>query len=80
MATSTKHTNASATLMAGAGKSAAYAAAQQFGAQTGRGHKSTIPPRPYMPIEKRGGDFSVTDKTKKAILEMALKFVENESL
>ena len=62
---------------AGSGKSSAYAAAHQFGAQTGRGHKVTLPARPYLPIQKQSGDVTLTPKAEKAILDMAVKFIEN---
>lgn len=49
-----EHDAHSATVMAGSGKSAPYAAIHQFGGQTGRGHKVTIPARPYLPMDKSG--------------------------
>lgn len=36
------------------GSTPIYAAIQQFGGQAGRGHKVTIPARPFLPIHKDG--------------------------
>lgn len=72
-----QHTNASATISAGAGKSAAYAAAHQFGAKTGRNRSTILPARPYMPITKTGNSFTLTPSAKKAISDMAINFVVN---
>lgn len=48
------HDATSATVMAGSGKSAAYAAIHQFGGMAGRGKKVRIPARPYLPMDDAG--------------------------
>lgn len=53
----------SATLTAGK----AYAAIHQLGGQAGRGKKTTIPPRPFMPIDKAG---SLAPATATAVIEV----------
>lgn len=73
----TSHTEATATIGAGAGKSAAYAAIQQLGGQAGRGRKVTIPARPYLPLAEGVGGLQLLPKMEKAITAMALQFVEN---
>ena len=73
----TESSDSAATIGAGAGKSAAYARIHQLGGQAGRGHKATIPSRAYMPFTKTGSDYSLTPKAEKAIMAMALKFIEN---
>ena len=73
----TEHSDSTATIGAGAGKSAAYAAIQQFGGQAGRGKKVTIPARPYLPLVDGVGGVQLLPKTEKAITAMALQFVEN---
>ena len=69
-------TSVTATVGAGSGKSAAYAAIHQFGGQAGRGRKVTIPARPYLPITGAGSSASLTPHAEKAITRMALKFIE----
>lgn len=43
-----------------------YGAIHQFGGKTGRGHKVTIPARPFMPIDDQG---NLPDATQEAILD-----------
>lgn len=73
----TEHSDSTASIGAGAGKSAAYAAIHQFGGQAGRGRKVTIPARPYLPLEDGAGGVQLLPKTERAITAMALQFVEN---
>jgi phage virion morphogenesis protein len=47
------HVSASGTSVT-VGNSMKYAAIHQFGGQAGRGHKVTIPARPFLPINKEG--------------------------
>lgn len=39
---------------AGIGSNKVYAAIQHLGGEAGRGHRTTIPSRPYMPMDKDG--------------------------
>jgi phage virion morphogenesis protein len=48
------HTATTATIGAGSAASAKYAAIHQFGGMAGRGRKSKIPARPYLPMDKLG--------------------------
>jgi phage virion morphogenesis protein len=48
------HDATSATVGAGSGPSSAYAAIQQWGGLAGRGLKSKIPSRKYIPIDEKG--------------------------
>ena len=48
------HDATSATVGAGSGKSADYAAIHQFGGMAGRGKKVRIPARPYLPMDDAG--------------------------
>ena len=41
-------------LIAAGGAASDYAAIQQFGGQAGRGHKVTIPARPFLPVRLDG--------------------------
>ena len=59
---------------AGSGKSAAYAMIHQFGGQAGRGKKTTIKPRPYMPITQDGKD--VTPEAEASITELTLEYLD----
>ena len=70
-------TSATATVGAGSGTSADYAKIHQFGGKAGRGRKVTIPARPYLPITPDAGNPTITPHAEKAIMKMALKFVEN---
>ena len=46
-----------------------YAAIHQFGGQAGRGHKVTIPPRPFLPV--LGGKLTPTAKVKISLVAKA---------
>lgn len=70
-------TASTASVGAGSGKSAKYAKIHQFGGQAGRGRKVTIPARPYLPITPSTGGQALTPHAEKAIIKMALKFIEN---
>ena len=56
---------------AGISSSKPYAAIQQFGGQTGRGRKVTIPARPYMPIT---ADKELTPVAKDSIMRIAEQY------
>lgn len=58
---------------AGSGPSAAYALIHQFGGQAGRGKKSTIPARPYMPITADGKD--LTDAASESVLALTITYL-----
>lgn len=58
---------------AGSGVSAAYAMIHQFGGQAGRGKKTTIPARPYLPLTE-GGE-GITDAAEKSIVELTLEYL-----
>ena len=58
---------------AGSGPSAAYAAIHQFGGQAGRGKKTTIPARPYMPITADGKD--LTDAASESVLALTITYL-----
>lgn len=60
---------------AGLTASKPYAAIQQFGGQAGRGHKATLPARPYMPMKKSGSGAELTEEATKSILELARHFL-----
>lgn len=62
-----------ATVGAGSGKSAAYAMIHQFGGQAGRGKKTTIPARPYLPITQGGDD--LTEPAERGILELTMDYL-----
>lgn len=49
------------------GANTPYAAIHQFGGQAGRGRKTTIPARPYLPI---GADGDLTDEAADAVLDI----------
>lgn len=67
--------NGWASIGAGSGKSAAYAAIHQFGGQAGRGKRTTIPARPYMPLSEDGE--SLTPDAEASLVELALAYLEN---
>lgn len=55
------------------GPSAAYAAIHQFGGQAGRGKKTTIPARPYMPITADGKD--LTEAASESVLALTITWL-----
>jgi phage virion morphogenesis protein len=63
-------------ISAGSGRSAKYAAIHQFGGQAGRGKKTTIPARPYLPMRQNGSELDLTDGARKSILEMMYDYVQ----
>jgi phage virion morphogenesis protein len=69
-------TATTATVGAGSGKSAKYAAIHQFGGMAGRGRKVAIPARPYLPVKRAGDDFSLTDQATARLMRMLRDFVE----
>jgi phage virion morphogenesis protein len=58
---------------AGSGPSAAYAMIHQFGGQAGRGKKTTIPARPYMPISADGKD--LTEAASESVLALTITYL-----
>ena len=68
-------TNSTATVGAGSGKSAAYALIHQFGGPAGRGKRVTIAARPYLPIQGRGSNASLTAKSSETILQLVTDMV-----
>ena len=55
---------------AGSGKSMVYAMIHQFGGQAGRGKKTTIPARPYLPLTSDGK--GITSAAEKSLTELTL--------
>jgi phage virion morphogenesis protein len=55
-----------------------YAAIHQFGGKAGRGHKVTIPARPYMPIRMHGSDLELTKKASDSILGLMRDLVDGK--
>lgn len=65
----TSHTATSATI----GTNIKYAAIHQFGGIAGKGHKSKIPQRAFLPIDKEGNiPTSVQDELKSLVQEYVL--------
>jgi phage virion morphogenesis protein len=62
-----------ANIGAGSGPSAAYAAIHQFGGKAGRGKKTTIPARPYMPITPDGKD--LTEAASESVLALTMTYL-----
>lgn len=54
-----------------------YAAIQQLGGMAGRGKKTHIPSRPYMPIVKDGSDYKLNSAGEQAIRDMVAAFIAN---
>lgn len=74
------HDSHMAGVRAGSGPSKNYAAIHQFGGKAGRGHKTTIPARPFLPIRGMPGSGDLSDQAKKAvggIVEDYLKVILN---
>jgi phage virion morphogenesis protein len=70
------HGDREAGIGAGAGKSKAYAVIHQFGGQAGRGLKTTIPARPFLPVRSIGNDeVELTKEAADSILEVTMAFV-----
>lgn len=65
-----------ATVGAGSGKSGKYAAIHQFGGQTGRGRKVTMPARPYLPMRMIGNNLELTPKASESILGLMRDLVD----
>ncbi|MDO8769539.1 MAG: phage virion morphogenesis protein [Burkholderiaceae bacterium] len=61
---------------AGSGRSAKYAAIHQFGGQAGRGKKSTIPARPYLPMRLNGSELDLTEPARKSITQLLYDYME----
>jgi len=53
------------------GTNLVYAPIHHFGGRAGRGKRTVLPARPFMPVE----DGSLTDATKEAILEMMADYL-----
>lgn len=58
---------------AGSGKSAAYALIHQMGGKAGRGKKTTIPARPYLPITPDGKN--LTDAASESVLALTMTYL-----
>jgi phage virion morphogenesis protein len=63
---------------AGLSSAKPYAAIHQFGGKAGRGHKSVIPARPYMPIRLDGSDLALTQDASDSILSLMRDFVDGK--
>lgn len=59
---------------AGISVSKPYAAIHQFGGKAGKGRKSTIPARPYLPMRKQGSDLELTPQATESILRLTRHF------
>ncbi|MFZ5556215.1 MAG: phage virion morphogenesis protein [Pseudomonadota bacterium] len=55
------------------GSAKEYAAIHQFGGTAGRGHRTTIPPRPYLPITGASGE--LTPQATESILEILNRYL-----
>lgn len=51
------------------GAAKVYAAIQQLGGEAGRGHRSVLPPRPYLPVDESG---SLKPEAEEAVLDSVL--------
>ena len=72
------HSSHEAGVRAGSGPSAKYAAIHQFGGDAGRGHKSKIPARPFLPFMLQGKDAVLTDSATDTILELTRYYVNGK--
>lgn len=63
---------------AGSGPSAKYAAIHQFGGEAGRGHKSKIPARPFLPFILQGKEAVLSDSALDSIVEMTHYYVNGK--
>lgn len=63
---------------AGISSAKQYSAIHQFWGKAGRGHKSVIPARPYMPIRMTGSDLDLTPKASDSILSLMRDFVDGK--
>ena len=68
-----EHDAESASVMAGSGKSADYAAIHQFGGMAGRNRRVKIPARPYLPI---GSDGALQPEAEDAVEAVATHFLD----
>jgi phage virion morphogenesis protein len=55
------------------GTAKVYGAIHQFGGQAGRGRKTTIPARPFLPIDQDG---ALDDLTQRSILDILSDYLE----
>jgi len=69
------HSSHEAGVRAGSGPSAKYAAIHQFGGAAGRGQKSKIPARPFLPFILRGKEAVLSDSALDSIVEMTRYYV-----
>jgi phage virion morphogenesis protein len=60
---------------AGIGVSKVYAAIQQLGGKAGRGKKTTIPARPYLPMKPAGDNFELSNEARSAISDLMADFI-----
>ena len=63
---------------AGLSVSKPYAAIHQFGGQAGRGKKTTIPARPYLPLRMNGTTADLTPKAAESIISLMRDFVDGK--
>lgn len=72
------HSSHEAGVRAGSGPSAKYAAIHQFGGDAGRGHKSKIPARPFLPFILMGKEARLSDSALDFIVEMTRYYVNGK--
>ena len=58
----------------GVGGHIKYGAIHQFGGKAGRGHQSTIPARPFLPIDKQG---NLTDSAEEAVMSIVSHYLRS---
>jgi len=63
---------------AGSGPSLKYAAIHQFGGKAGRGHKTTIKPRPFLPFRGFPEDATLSEGATDAILATVRYYVNGK--
>lgn len=73
------HSGTQAGIQAGSGKSAAYAAIHQFGGQAGRGRRTTIPARPYLPFRGTGASAELTTGAQRSITSLTLDYIAGKT-
>ena len=72
------HSSHEAGVRAGSRPSAKYAAIHQFGGNAGRGHKSKIPARPFLPMILMGKEARLSDSTLDSVLELTRYYVNGK--
>lgn len=69
------HNSHEAGVRAGSGPSKEYAAIHQFGGKAGRGHKSTIKARPFLPIRGTPDNAFLSDQATDAVIETVRHYI-----